>query len=171
MAYRLYRDRDGWKALSEIELDDERQLVIRTSKNTNGALATVLTVWKVEKGGSKTHVAGFGLRSGDYAKRIITSRPARITEKVVNEQHLLVLVQLESIKVKIREHYAPDAALPPAPDPVNPNPWVLVDEPATDDEDIVNDFPTFADAVLAQQTHGSGDIMKRLSSGVLTTEF
>ena len=53
----------------------------------------------------------------------------------------------------------------------NPNPWVLVNNPGQDDEDIVADFPTFAEAVTAKKEAGEGDIMKRLDDGTLTTEF
>jgi hypothetical protein len=53
----------------------------------------------------------------------------------------------------------------------NPNPWVLVNNPGQDDEDIVADFSTFAEAVIAKNEAGEGDIMKRLDDGTLTTEF
>ena len=52
----------------------------------------------------------------------------------------------------------------------NPNPWVLVNNAGQDDEDIVADFSTFAEAVTAKR-EGEGDIMKRLDDGTLTTEF
>lgn len=53
----------------------------------------------------------------------------------------------------------------------NPTPWVLVNNAGQDDEDIVADFPTFAEAVTAKKEAGEGDIMKRLDDGTLTTEF
>ena len=53
----------------------------------------------------------------------------------------------------------------------SPNAWVLVNNPGQDDEDIVADFPTFAEVVAAQKEAGEGDIMKRLDDGRLTTEF
>jgi hypothetical protein len=53
----------------------------------------------------------------------------------------------------------------------NPNPWVLVNNPGQDDEDIVADFPTFSAAVISKKEAGEGDIMKRLDDGTLTTDF
>ncbi len=54
----------------------------------------------------------------------------------------------------------------------NPNPWVIVTNPGTDEEDVWADFPTYRAAVatLADADEGA-DIMKRLDSGELTTEF
>lgn len=53
----------------------------------------------------------------------------------------------------------------------NPNPWVLVNNPGQDDEDIVADFPTFAEALTAKNEAGEGDILKRLDNGTLTAEY
>lgn len=64
----------------------------------------------------------------------------------------------------------------PAATPHNPNPWVLVARPGQDDEDIVEDFPTFAEAHRAmkaanQLDQDELDIMRRRDDGTLTTEF
>lgn len=53
----------------------------------------------------------------------------------------------------------------------NPNPWVLVANPGEDHEDIIADFPGFAEATAAQKDAGEGDVMRRLDDGTLTTEF
>lgn len=68
-------------------------------------------------------------------------------------------------EIKAKRHQADQA------ETFNPNPWVLVNNPGQDDEDIVADFPTFAEAVTAKKEAGEGDIMKRLDDGTLTTEF
>jgi hypothetical protein len=54
----------------------------------------------------------------------------------------------------------------------NPNPWVIVINPGTDNEDIWADFPTFRAALeeLKEADEGA-DILTRLDDGTLTTEF
>ena len=46
-----------------------------------------------------------------------------------------------------------------------------MNNPGQEDEDIVADFPTLAEAVAAKSEAGEGDIMKRLDDGRLSTEF
>lgn len=71
-------------------------------------------------------------------------------------------------KVSVEINVAPDACV----DGHNPNPWVVVTNAGTDDEDIVNDFPTFAAALQCADEHGEdADVMKRRDDGSLTTEF
>ena len=53
----------------------------------------------------------------------------------------------------------------------NPKPWVVVTNPGQDDEDIVDDFATVAQARACMRQHPGTDLMKRLNSGVLTTEY
>ena len=61
----------------------------------------------------------------------------------------------------------------------NPNPWVIVEGAGTDDESIVNDFPTFKQAskeLSAQYYPDELDdknvrIMRRLDDGTLTAEY
>ena len=57
--------------------------------------------------------------------------------------------------------------------------WVLVDEPGTDEQEIVGEYNTFSEALRAQQYSNKGrcsgmelcQVMKRGEHGELTTEF
>lgn len=53
----------------------------------------------------------------------------------------------------------------------NPKPWVVVSNPGQDDEDIVDDFTTATEARACIRENPGCDLMKRLDSGVLTTEY
>ncbi|MBK7550057.1 MAG: hypothetical protein IPI20_20760 [Rhodoferax sp.] len=54
----------------------------------------------------------------------------------------------------------------------NPKPWVVVINPGQDDEDILDDFETMQEALhFVIGEGGNCQVMKRLDSGVLTTEF
>lgn len=53
----------------------------------------------------------------------------------------------------------------------NPTPWVVVSNPGQDDEDIVADFATVPEARACIRENPGADLMKRLDSGVLTTEY
>lgn len=73
---------------------------------------------------------------------------------------------LAEIKAKRAEKNAPEL------EAFNPNPWVIVTNPGTDEEDIWADFPTHRAAVAALADAEEGaDVMKRLDDGTLTTEF
>ena len=53
-----------------------------------------------------------------------------------------------------------------------PKPWAVVENPGQEDEAVVDEFLAFEQAVLcADAFDGKADVMKRLESGVLTTEF
>lgn len=170
MDTRVYKDRDGWNANTTIDFDAGRQLVIRTYKRPNSLLTTA-SVFTVLPDGGTRHLLGFGSGLGDFYGQLIVSKPARTTAKVVALQHGDALAQIDKIKATAFAHYAAQPAANLTAHPANPLPWLLVENPGMDDEDIVDDFPTHADAVRAQQEHGQGDIMKRLSDGTLTTEF
>lgn len=54
----------------------------------------------------------------------------------------------------------------------NTNPWVIVTNPGTDEEDIWGDFPTYRAAVAAlAEAEDGADVVRRLDDGTLTTEF
>ncbi len=54
----------------------------------------------------------------------------------------------------------------------NPNPWVVVVNPGTDDESIWGDFPTYREALAAMaEAEDGADVMRRRDDGALTTEF
>ena len=57
-------------------------------------------------------------------------------------------------------------------EPHNPNPWVIVTHAGEDEESIWADYPKYSEAVANLKEPGEpAQIMKRLDSGVLTTEF
>ena len=53
----------------------------------------------------------------------------------------------------------------------NPYPSVVVTNPGQDDEDVVGDFSIEREARVFMRDQPGTDLMKRLSNGVLTTEF
>jgi len=58
----------------------------------------------------------------------------------------------------------------------NPKPWVIVENPGTDDENIVIDFATYREAcrwIDRNYTDDDcpADILRRLDDGTLTTEY
>ncbi|MFC7410401.1 hypothetical protein [Hydrogenophaga atypica] len=114
---RLIKDRDGWNAKSSITLPDNRELQIRTSKRSNGTLATTATVYTT-KDGYMTHAFGLGIPGkGDFSSTVISSKPARVTEKVVEEQQRRGLAHLETIQAQIRAHYASVKSTAEHPEP------------------------------------------------------
>ena len=53
----------------------------------------------------------------------------------------------------------------------NPYPYVVVRNAGGEDEDIVEDFPTWKKACEFMLGEPGTDLMKRLDDGTLTTEF
>ena len=57
----------------------------------------------------------------------------------------------------------------------NPNPWVVVINAGTDNEDIVIDFPMYVEALYfcadEFDVDENADVMRRNDDGTLTTEF
>lgn len=106
METRYYRDKDGCNAHTVVPLENNRELDIRTRRMRSiGALVTTASVCTV-KDGSKVHVMGFGTSDGDFHQRVISTSPARVTEKVVREQHIKVLAGLVLIQQAVADHYA-----------------------------------------------------------------
>ena len=103
---RIFKERDGWKALSQIEMDDVFVLKIRTARIASGDLVTSASVWqKQAQTGLLSHTMGNG-KPGDYQQKLTQSRPARVTESLVTRQHRSVLAGLETIQVNARAYYA-----------------------------------------------------------------
>lgn len=101
-----YRDHDGWNGKTIIDLDDGRQLVIRTSKRgMGGGLVTTATAWSCAEDGSRRHIMGFGLGSGDYSERLMLTQPGRITEKQVRHQHDATMNRIEQIRADVKAYY------------------------------------------------------------------
>jgi len=100
-----YRGREGWNAKSQLDLADNRVLQISTYKASNGSLRTSASVHLKVDGGLR-HVFGYGTPGGDFSGTMVTTKPARVTEKVVAEQHRLVLDAVPELLVAIENHYA-----------------------------------------------------------------
>ncbi len=80
---RVYRDH--WKALhaeTKIMLDDTKQLLISTSKSLSGMLVTSAYVGHIKDG-----MISFMPFQDFNESRVAQSRPSRVTEKVILEQH------------------------------------------------------------------------------------
>ena len=92
-----------WYAITEIDLGDNLQLSIRTSKTSSGLLNTNASVGRLE-GGFVSHVV-----YQDYSKSIKRSTPARCTSKVVEAQHMDVLKDIDAIKDAIALQYSKEA--------------------------------------------------------------
>ncbi|WP_313569363.1 hypothetical protein [Comamonas terrigena] len=103
------RDRAGHKATTVLDLGNQRELQITTSKSSNGPLTTRASVHQIE-GNARRHALGFGGIRGDFSKQIGCSFPARVTANAVREQHERCLAQLEEIKQAIQAHYEAQAA-------------------------------------------------------------
>ncbi|AOW13354.1 hypothetical protein LPB72_09935 [Hydrogenophaga crassostreae] len=100
-----YRGREGWNAKSQLDLADNRVLQISTYKASNGSLRTSASVHTKVDGGLR-HVFGYGTPGGDFSGNVAITKPARVTEKVVAEQHALVLDVVPELLVSIENHYA-----------------------------------------------------------------
>ena len=102
-----YRDRDGWHARSEVNVNDTRVLKLTTSKVISGTgLRTTATVWNADAGGILRHAMAFGGPSGDFSVTVAHAKPPRVTEAVVTAQHQAALDQMPRILVAIEQHYA-----------------------------------------------------------------
>jgi hypothetical protein len=103
--------RDGWKAITRIDLGSHKVLTISTYKPMAPAkgLRTQARVSTVEDGFER-HVISFG-PGGDFSKTLAHSLPARVTELVVREQHNRVLdtqlttVGVNTLYAEITQHY------------------------------------------------------------------
>lgn len=104
---RIYKDVGGWKALTELDMEADRVLKIRTAKAPSGKLVTTASIWKIDPiTDFLSHAMGFGTKCGDYQEQIMQSQPARVTVGVVANQHDLALVKLDAIKERALAHYA-----------------------------------------------------------------
>lgn len=96
----IYKSHYGWQAQTTIDLDAGRVLDFVTLKHSNGALVTTATCGKSD--GSFFSFVMFQ----DFSERVITETPARVTEKVVADQHRRALLQLDATKARCAAHYA-----------------------------------------------------------------
>lgn len=96
----IYKSHYGWRAQTTIDLGAGRVLDFVTLKRSNGALVTTATCGK-----SDGNFFSFVMFQ-DFNERVITETPARVTEKVVADQHRRALLQLDAIKARCAAHYA-----------------------------------------------------------------
>ena len=96
------KGRDGWEAKSEIQLDNDRVLSIRTSKGSYGGLTTWASV-SVRDGDFLSHRL-----FQDFSKNIIKTNPSRVTAKVVEAQH--ALINLDEVLAMVEQHYSKEIA-------------------------------------------------------------
>lgn len=96
----IYKSHYGWRAQTTIDLGAGRVLDFVTLKRSNGALATT-----AQCGTSDGNFFSFVVFQ-DFSERVITETPARVTEKVVADQHRRALLQLDAIKARCADHYA-----------------------------------------------------------------
>lgn len=96
--------RKNWSAETEIMLEPKLMLSIDTSKRHTGEIATVASVHIIE-GRMKTHRV-----FEDYNKCLAFSR-VRCTSKAVENQHMKVMSQIETIKADVARFYSQQPAL------------------------------------------------------------
>lgn len=97
--------RDGnWVAESVTKLEHNRELSIRTRRDSIGTVRTYATVSKIE-GSFRTHRMGFGSKGGDFQKTVLSLNPTRATSKAIQTQHDTAIAQMESILFQVRKHY------------------------------------------------------------------
>lgn len=91
----------GWRAETTVKLDGSRILNFVTLKRSNGALITTASCGK-----SDGNFFSFVMFQ-DFNERVIAETPARVTEKVVADQHHRALQQLDTIKARCAAHHQP----------------------------------------------------------------
>lgn len=99
---------DGWRARTEIDLEDSRVLVINTSKAFR-CLRAQATVHARDKFGYLVFVM-----FGDFTKRILTDTTSRCTEKTIRALHEQALGAVPFIKVAVAAHYDAQPEMVPA---------------------------------------------------------
>jgi hypothetical protein len=113
----LFKDpRNGWQAKTEIEIKPNFVLDFSTHRNCNGCLISRASIWRLTGDGGKTHCYGLG-GHGDFGCPVATTQPARVTSKVVTEQHDRALLEFERIKLLAIDHYAIYKLQATVPDP------------------------------------------------------
>ena len=90
----------GWMTESHVEINDTMRLRILTMKRWGGSLCTTATV--EHKDGNYFYYEPFK----DYDKTILSTRPARVTQRTVEEQHAQATRNLDAIRDTIDHHYS-----------------------------------------------------------------
>lgn len=101
----------GWQATSESVLEEtpkgQRILKLSTSKTRGGIAATATVCIRQQQQGYATETYAL---FEDFHKSGIAATPnARATEKAVRQVHALALMEMDSLIVAAKAHYAPKA--------------------------------------------------------------
>lgn len=99
------KSKTGWRAETVIDLPENKILKLHTRHSTNGGVATWASVHHVEGNGMLAHVL-----TKDFSTALREEPAARCTEKIVRNQHEVVLGFLDVIKQSIQAFYGPKAA-------------------------------------------------------------
>jgi len=121
---KLQKNQSGWKATTEIKLEDvaensdaiskeagERILRLSTSKGNNGVTSTASVFKRVTKAYdgkeycSEQHVMGFGTPGGDYYRTVKKYDVKRVTEKAISEAHKDALTYMDAVLHAAKAHY------------------------------------------------------------------
>lgn len=96
--YKIYKSQfHGWKAETHVDLDENKVLTIITMKRASGSVATTASV------GTKKDMFITHTMFQDYSKTIEASYPKRVTQKVVETQHIGTVV--ENIIAEVKGFY------------------------------------------------------------------
>lgn len=95
--YKIVKNHYGWMAESFVRLEGDRFVSITTMKRHNGTLSTTATVGNYNNG-----IFSYDITQ-DFRETLTFSRPARVTKKVVEEQH--ANVNLDSLLERARDYY------------------------------------------------------------------
>lgn len=83
---RLTKDKDGWRAMTCVDLKDHRVLTITTRKQPFGTKLQTVAQVSTEKDGLISYVIGNGLQ-GDFRQVFFSQELKRVTENAVRLQH------------------------------------------------------------------------------------
>lgn len=104
MNARIYKGAFGWKAEAVVNLTDTIRLCITTMKRSSGALMTIVTGSKLE--GDYWYYTVLQ----DYNKGVLSTNPARVTQKSVEQQQQQAMTMVDKIVADARNFYNLGAA-------------------------------------------------------------
>jgi len=99
MQSRTYKGAFGWKAETVVNLTDTIRLCIVTMKRSSGALITSVT------GSKREGDYYFYTALQDFNKSVLSSAPARVTQKTVDQQQAKAAEILDAIIDDARNFY------------------------------------------------------------------
>lgn len=91
--------RDGHRLETEIDLGGAQVLRISTYKAMGGSLDTRGTVHHAEAGCMRHTL------HEDFSSRLLSTRPKRVTEAIVRDQHDQALAKIDEVKLAVELHY------------------------------------------------------------------